>query len=220
MWTSWKHITKLDPDKKNTKKIIKTVINSGTDAIMISGTLGVNKENALRLYNMIKDYDIPKIQEPSSPYCILDDVDYIFVPSVLNSIDAKWICSYHKDWIRNQNFDMQWDKIIPEAYIVLNQNSAVCRLTRAIYDLDIKDIVAYSMMAERFFKFPIIYIEYSGSYGNKEVVKTVKESIKDAKLFYGGGINNKERANEMRKYATIVVGNVVYEDLDAYLSTI
>lgn len=219
-WTSWKHITKLDPDKKNTEKIIKTVVNSGTDAIMVSGTLGVNKENSYRLYNMIKDYDIPKIQEPSSPDCILDDVEYIFVPSVLNSMDARWICSYHKDWIRDQKSRMQWEKIIPEAYIILNQDSSVCKLTKAIYDLDINDVVAYSILAERFFKFPIIYIEYSGRYGDKEVVKAVKESIKDAQLFYGGGINSKERADEMRKYATIVVGNVVYEDLDAYLSTI
>jgi len=187
---------------------------------MISGTLGVNKENAHNLYNMIKDYDIPKIQEPSSPYCILDDVDYIFVPSVINSKDTRWICGYHKDWIKDQNFDIRWEKIIPEAYIVLNQNSAVCKLTKAKYDLYINDVVAYSVMAERFFKFPIIYIEYSGRYGDKEVVKAVKESIKDAKLFYGGGINSKERADEMGKYATIIVGNVVYEDLDAYLSTI
>jgi len=220
VWTSWKHITKLDPDKKNTEKIIKTVVNSGTDAIMISGTLGVDRENAYNLYNMIKDYDIPKIQEPSSPYCLLEDVDYIFVPSVLNSIDTMWICGYHKDWIREENSKIRWDQIVPEAYIILNQESSVCKLTKAMHNLDIKDVVAYSVLAEQFFKFPIIYIEYSGKYGDKEVVKAVSESIKDAKLFYGGGINSKEKADEMRKYATIVVGNVVYEDLDAYLSTI
>ena len=66
--------------------------------------------------------------------------------------------------------------------------------------------------AERFFKFPVVYIEYSGMYGNPEYVKAVSEALKDAQLLYGGGINTKEKAEEMSQWATIVVGNTIYEN--------
>jgi phosphoglycerol geranylgeranyltransferase len=57
-----------------------------------------------------------------------------------------------------------------------------------------------------------VYIEYSGMYGNPEVVKAACEAIESAVLYYGGGINSADQAAEMAKYAdTIVVGNAVYD---------
>ena len=47
--------------------------------------------------------------------------------------------------------------------------------------------------------------------------KTV-DVIEDDLLYYGGGINSKEKAAEMAKYAdTIVVGNAVYDNGAAVL---
>jgi geranylgeranylglyceryl phosphate synthase family protein len=214
----WRHITKLDPDKDNTEKIVKTVMNSGTDAVMLSGTMGVTKKKVLNLLEKIRDYDMPKIQEPSYPDYILKDVDYLFIPSVINTEDHRWICGIHKEWV--QNFDIPWDKVVPEAYIVLNQYSSVGRLTGSRCDLNEEEAVAYAVMAEKFFKFPIIYIEYSGIYGDERIVRAVSNSLKEAKLFYGGGIDNRDKAEEMGKYATIIVGNIIYDDLNAYLETI
>jgi len=214
----WRHITKLDPDKDNTEKIVKTVMNSGTDAVMLSGTMGVTKKKVLNLLEKIRDYDMPKIQEPSYPDYILKDVDYLFIPSVINTEDYRWICGIHKEWV--QNFDIPWDKVVPEAYIVLNQYSSVGRLTGSRCDLTEEEAVAYAVMAEKFFKFPIIYIEYSGIYGDERIVRAVSNSLKEGKLFYGGGFDNMDKEEEMGRYATIVVGNIIYEDLNAYLETI
>ncbi len=218
----WKHITKLDPDKKNTKEIIQTVLESKTDAIMVSGTQRITKRKVVKLIDMIKGYDKPIVLEPVKAEAVtFKDIDYIFVPSVINSRDRWWIIEAHVNWIlKIKKKDAPWEKIVPEAYIVLNPNSAVAKVTKAATNLSLNQIVSYAIFADRFANFPIIYIEYSGVYGDPKVVKAVKEELKKAKLFYGGGINNREKAEKMAKYATIVVGNVVYDDLNKFKETI
>ena len=107
---------------------------------------------------------------------------------------------------------------LPEAYIVLNPNSAVGRVTKAICDLKPSEVAAYTLVADRYFHFPVVYIEYSGTYGDPAVVKAASGVIDQAILYYGGGINSAEKAAEMGKYAdTIVVGNAVYDQGAAVL---
>ena len=222
-FSSWKHITKLDPDKKNTKEVIQTVLESKTDAIMVSGTQRITKRKVVKLINLLKDYDKPIVLEPVKAEAVtFSNIDYIFVPSVINSKDRWWIIEAHVNWILKikKRRDTPWEKIIPEAYIVLNPKSAVAKVTKAETNLSLNQIVSYAIFADRFVKFPIVYIEYSGTYGDPKVVKAVKEELKNAKLFYGGGINNREKAEEMAKYATIVVGNIIYEDLNKFKETI
>jgi phosphoglycerol geranylgeranyltransferase len=209
-WKKWRHVTKLDPDKPITPKAIADIVDSGTDAIMVSGTQNITKENVARLAEMLEDYSIPKVLEPSGTDGLRDDMDLLFVPSVLNTDVAFWFMGAHKIWV--QHFDIDWDKVVPEAYIVLNPRSAVAIVTKARTEITPREAAAYGECADRFFHFPVVYIEYSGTYGEPSLVKCVKEKLHDARLFYGGGINSRERAEEMAKYAdTIVVGNAVYE---------
>ncbi|EQC2819242.1 geranylgeranylglyceryl/heptaprenylglyceryl phosphate synthase, partial [Listeria innocua] len=64
------------------------------------------------------------------------------------------------------------------------------------------------------------YVEYSGMYGDPEAVRKVSEVLSDTEFWYGGGIRSKEQAAEMAKYAdTIIVGNIIYEDLEKALET-
>ena len=99
-----------------------------------------------------------------------------------------------------------------EAYIVLNPDSAVGRVTGARCALSPESAAAYATVADRYFCFPIVYVEYSGTYGDPAVVKAVRDGIDRAVLYYGGGIRTAEQAAEMAKYAdTVVVGNAVYE---------
>jgi phosphoglycerol geranylgeranyltransferase len=210
-WKKWRHVTKLDPDKPITPKDVAAIVDSGTDAIMVSGTQNITRENVGKLADMLKEYSIPKVLEPAGTHALRDDMDYLFVPSILNTDVSFWLMGAHKAWV--QHFNVNWDKVVPEAYIVLNPKSAVAMLTKAKTEMTPKDAAAYAECADRYFRFPVVYLEYSGTYGDVEIVKAVKEKLHDSVLYYGGGINSREKAEQMAKYAdTIVVGNAVYEN--------
>jgi len=217
-WREWRHITKLDPDKSIRAGEVEDIATSGTDALMLSGTLNVTKENVTELREQVKEYGLPLVVEPADPSgVILEDIHGLFVPSVLNTPEPVWIVGKHEYWVKNTK-DIPWDLVVPEAYIVLNPNSSVGRVTRAICNIPAEDVAAYATVADKYFKFPIVYLEYSGTFGDPEIVKAASEAVEDAVLYYGGGINSGEKAAEMAKYAdTIVVGNAVYDNGAAVL---
>jgi putative glycerol-1-phosphate prenyltransferase len=71
------------------------------------------------------------------------------------------------------------------------------------------------------FRFPVVYLEYSGKLGDRNLVREIRSRLKQSRLFYGGGIANAEAARQMAEAAdTIVVGNAIYDDLKAALSTV
>jgi phosphoglycerol geranylgeranyltransferase len=218
-WKDWVHVTKLDPDKHLKPGDIDAIATSGTDALMLSGTLNVTKENLLNLQKQISSYGLPLVMEPAGPEALLiNGIDYVFVPSVMNTTDVQWIVGKHRNWVQQQNGKIPWDCVVPEAYIVLNPASSVGKVTKATCDLKAEEVAAYTAVADHYFHFPIIYIEYSGMYGNPAMVKAASEAINNSILYYGGGINSAERAAEMGKYAdTIVVGNAVYDQGAAVL---
>ena len=210
-WKKWRHVTKLDPDKPITPRDVAAIVDSGTDAIFVSGTQNITKENVARLVDMLSDYSIPKVLEPAGSPGMRDDLDFIFIPSVFNTKNPKWLVGMHKDFVRDHAVDY-WERVVPEAYIVLNRLSAVAIVTRAQTGLGPKDAAAYAEVADRFFRFPVVYVEYSGTYGDPSLVRAVREKLHGSVLYYGGGIDSREKAEAMAKYAnTIVVGNAVYK---------
>ena len=218
-WKDWVHVTKLDPDKQLRPGDIDAIAASGTDALMLSGTLNVTQENLATLQKQVKAYNLPLVMEPASPDAVLmQGIDYVFVPSVINSTDVQWIVGKHSTWIQKQKQKIEWDLIVPEAYIVLNPDSAVGKLTKSLCDLKAEEVAAYAAVADHYFHFPIIYIEYSGMFGDPDVVKAASDAIRNSILYYGGGINSAEKAAQMSRYAdTIVVGNAVYDQGAAVL---
>jgi phosphoglycerol geranylgeranyltransferase len=218
-WKDWVHVTKLDPDKQLQPGDVDAIAASGTDALMLSGTLNVTQENLTALQKQVKAYDLPLVMEPASPDAVLmEGIDYVFVPSVLNSTDVQWIVGKHRLWVQQQKQRVPWDRIVPEAYIVLNPGSSVGKVTKAKCDLSAEEVAAFTTIADHFFHFPIVYIEYSGTFGDPVVVKAASDVLSKSILYYGGGINSSEKAALMSKYAdTIVVGNAVYDQGAAVL---
>jgi phosphoglycerol geranylgeranyltransferase len=210
-WKNWGHVTKLDPDKHLSEEDICAVATSGTDALILSGTLNITFENMQILRDQVKDYGLPLVVEPPGPESVIDrEIDLLFIASVMNTEDARWIIGKHRDWTLAQQID--WEKVVPEAYIVLNPSSSVGKVTKADCSIDAQQVCAYAEVADQYFHFPIVYLEYSGTYGDPAIVKATCEVLEHAHLYYGGGIDSAEKAKEMSCYAdTIVVGNAVYD---------
>jgi phosphoglycerol geranylgeranyltransferase len=220
-WRNWVHVTKLDPDKSLPPGAFSEIAASGTDALMLSGTLNVTLDNMASLKREVARAGLPLVVEPAGPEVVMfDGIDLVFVPSVLNSAEVKWILGKHRDWALHHT--VNWEKVVPEAYIVLNPDSAVARVTHADCRIGKEVVASYASIADHYFHFPIVYIEYSGMYGAPEVVKAAAGAIDAATLYYGGGINSPERAAEMAQYAdTIVVGNAVYDQgIDVLKATV
>ncbi|SES41837.1 heptaprenylglyceryl phosphate synthase [Psychrobacillus sp. OK032] len=220
-YKEWRHIFKLDPAKEIDAEALEKVCESGTDAIIIGGSDGVTLDNVIDLLMRIRRYAVPVALEVSTIESITPGFDFYFIPSVLNSRETKWVKDLHHEATKEFGEVMNWDEIIPEGYCILNPDCKAAKLTNAKHPETDEDIIAYAQMVEHLFKFPIFYMEYSGMYGNVEVVKKVKAGLQNTRLYYGGGIKTAAEAREMASYAdTIIVGNQVYENLTEALKTV
>ena len=220
-YTTWRHAFKLDPAKEITNEALELIAESGTDGIIVGGTDGITLDNVLDLLVRVRRYSVPLALEISTIESVTPGFDYYFIPTVLNTTKVEWINGIHHAALREYGHLMNWDEIILEGYCILNPTCKVAELTGATGEIDEEDIIAYARMAEHLFKLPVFYMEYSGTYGNPEVVRAASRMLENTKLFYGGGIKNAEDARVMAEIAdTIIVGNIIYEDLTAALSTV
>jgi putative glycerol-1-phosphate prenyltransferase len=218
----WKHVFKLDPDKDITDEDLERVCMSGTDAILVGGSSGVTYDNTVDLMSRIRRFELPCVLEVSHPDAIAPGFDLYFIPIVLNAQDPEWITGHHLRALEEWGAVMPWDQIIPEGYIILNGDSSAARLTNARTDLTAREAEAYARMADKLFRLPICYIEYSGVFGDMQLVDRARSALNEgAQLFYGGGVDDPSKAEQAAQAAdTVVVGNIIYENIDRALETV
>ncbi|MFD0870387.1 heptaprenylglyceryl phosphate synthase [Paenibacillus residui] len=217
----WKHVFKLDPDRSLSDEQLEKICLSGTDAVIVGGSSGVTFDNTVELLGRVRRFELPCALEISSMDAIVPGFDLYLIPVVLNTPDGQWITGHHQQAIREYGAMMNWDAVIPEGYIIMNGQSTAALVTGADSILDNKDLAAYARMADKLFRFPIVYVEYSGTFGNMDWVAQVREALEDARLFYGGGIDGPDKARQASGCAdTIVVGNLIYENLEQALATV
>ncbi|MDX5474517.1 MAG: heptaprenylglyceryl phosphate synthase [Bacillaceae bacterium] len=217
----WRHIFKLDPNKPIDDHTLEQICESGTDAIIVGGTDGVTIDNVLNLMSSIRRYTVPCVLEVSNIESVTPGFDYYFIPTVLNSPDPEWIVGLHQQALKEYGDVMNWDEVMTEGYCILNPECKAAKLTNAKTDLSEDDVIAYARLSEKVFKLPIFYLEYSGTYGDVQLVKKISATLEEAQLFYGGGITSIEKAKEMAEHAdTIVVGNFIYDNLEEALKTV
>ncbi|WP_227396848.1 heptaprenylglyceryl phosphate synthase [Jeotgalibacillus aurantiacus] len=217
----WKHVFKLDPNKEISDEALEAICESGTDAVMVGGSDGVTLDNVLDLMARVRRYTVPCVLEVSTLESITPGYDLYFIPTVLNTQDPKWITGLHHEAIKEHGDLMNWEELLAEGYVILNPDCKAARLTNAEVPKSDDDVIAYARMAERLFSLPVFYMEYSGMYGDPKLVEKVSRELESAVLFYGGGIRSVKEAEEMAEHAdVIVVGNIIYENLNEALKTV
>lgn len=216
----WKHVFKLDPAKEITDEALDSLCHSGTDAIIVGGTDNITFEAVLDLLSRVRRYAIPCALEVSDTESMSPGFDYYFIPMVLNSTEKKWMMDLQHEAIKEYKAMMNWDETMLEGYCILNPEAKAFQKTNCRLP-DEADVLSYAFMAEHMFRLPIFYLEYSGMYGDPELVRKVKQELNQTLLFYGGGITTLEEAKEMKQHAdVIVVGNSIYTDLKNALKTV
>ncbi|MGW7977266.1 heptaprenylglyceryl phosphate synthase [Staphylococcus xylosus] len=217
----WKHIFKLDPAKSISDEDLELICRSGTDAIMIGGTDNVTEDNVSHLMKKVNTHSVPLVFEFSNLESIVPGFDLYFIPTVLNSMDVKFHNGMLLEALKNYGYLIDFEEIVFEGYVVLNPDCKTAKLTQANTQITTEDIEAYAQMINDIYKLPVMYIEYSGLYGEVDMVKAAADSLSNTQLFYGGGISDYKEAEAMASVAdTIIVGNIIYEDISKALKTV
>lgn len=221
MIQSWRHVFKLDPDRVIGDVELEAICTSGTDAVMVGGSSGVTYDNTVELLSRIRQYELPCVLEVSNLEAVVPGFDLYMIPMVLNAASPEWIIGHHAKAAEQLGYMIPWDMLVPEGYIVLNPDSTVAQLTQSNTDIDSSAAAAYAQIADRMLNLPVVYVEYSGRFGNMELVQQVRRTLDKSRLFYGGGIVDRESARKAAAVSdTIVVGNVLYSDLRRALDTV
>jgi len=217
----WKHVFKLDPDKHISDEALDAVCLSGTDAIMVGGSSGVTYDNTVDLLSRLRRYELPCALEVTTLDAVVPGFDAYLVPVALNAGDPDFVVGQHIEALKRYGHLLPKEgTLAAEGYVIANPDCEAARVARA-KPVDESDIVAYARFADRLLRLPIVYIEYSGAFGDLEAVAKAKAALSGARLFYGGGIDGAEKAAAAARVAdTIVVGNIIYQSLPHALETV
>lgn len=159
--------------------------------------------------DQVREYGLPLVVEPSGPEAVIaDGIDLLYCKC--HEYEPVAVDSWQTQRM-GTSCSIPWDRVVQEAYIVMNPASSVARVTGSDCSIPAKEVAAYAEIADHFFQFPNLhriqwYIREPGSSA------LAADAISNSVLYYGGGIDSGTKAAEMAKYAdTIVVGNAVYE---------
>ncbi|MDD2665793.1 MAG: geranylgeranylglyceryl/heptaprenylglyceryl phosphate synthase [Methanocellales archaeon] len=214
------HLTLIDPDSQNVDRAAEIAADataSGTDAIMIGGSVGAGGSQLDQTLLAIKKRtDLPTILFPSGVYGLSKHADAVFFMSLLNSRNVTYITTHQAlgaPIIKRYELEP-----IPMAYLLIHPGGT------AAWIGDAKPIprekpelaVAYALAA-KYLGMRWVYLE-AGSGVDEPVptslIQAVKESIGDTKVIVGGGIRDGTSAEQCAKAGAdvIVTGTVVEEE--------
>ena len=217
----WRHAFKLDPERVVSDEVLERLCLSGSDGIIVGGSSGVTYANTEDLLSRIRRFDMPCVLEVSELEAVVPGFDTYLIPMVLNTRNIDWLIGRHREAVQRFGAIMPWDKIVAEGYIILNPASTAFRAAEAYLPEREDEIYALTEVADRLLHLPMIYIEYSGTFGDMALVHGIHARCAHARLVYGGGIDGSARAADAARAADlIVVGNLIYDNVEQALATV
>ncbi|GAB6877492.1 geranylgeranylglyceryl/heptaprenylglyceryl phosphate synthase [Thermaerobacter litoralis] len=215
-WRAWRHAVKLDPARPLDPDVIRRLPETGTDALILGGSDGIRREAVFHLLDAARATGLPVAVEVSSVEAVVPGADWYLVPMVLNTADVRWLVGAHHQAFADLHriapgIPVPWERVVTVAYIVCNPDATVARVAAARPPAGPGAVAAWVTVAERLLRADIVYIEYSGRYGDPAWVRAAAGALRAARLFYGGGLQTADQAAEMAAHAhTVVVGNALY----------
>lgn len=215
-WRSWRHVTKLDPERELPQSTLDLVYQSGTDAILVGGSTGMTMDAVGQLLDRLQGAPLPVALEVSTLAAAVPGPDLFLIPMVLNAGETAWMGGAQAEALGKLLPHLEpiipWELLLPEAYLILNPEATAARLTGAKTGLTPQEAAAWAALAGRIWRLPLLYVEYSGRFGDVTLLQRVKEAAGPAHVIYGGGIKGAREAALVAPWAdTVVVGNLVYE---------
>lgn len=224
-WRAWRHVTKLDPERPLSNETLGLIYASGTDAIVVGGSTGMTQEAVLTLLGRLSDAPMPVALEVSTMESAMPGPALYLIPLVLNTADSRWMGVAQAMALRHilpaVGEYIPWGLLLPEAYLVLNPAATVARVTGADTSITADMAAAYAAFAGRVLRLPLLYVEYSGTFGDMDLLRAVKQNAGEAHVVYGGGIGSGDQAARAGQWAdTVVVGNLVYSSPERLRETV
>lgn len=217
----WRHVFKLDPEKELDDASLEALCLSGTDAVIVGGSSGVTYDNTVDLLARIRRFEVACALEATELDAVVPGFDVYLAPIVLNGGGTDVIVGKHVEALK------RYGRLLPphgtlaaEGYVIANPDCEAARIARA-KPVGPDEFAAYAMYADRLLRLPIVYLEYSGAFGDMEAARRMRAELTQARLWYGGGIDNADKAAAAAQAAdTVVVGNVIYRSLEGALATV
>ncbi|BDG61687.1 heptaprenylglyceryl phosphate synthase [Caldinitratiruptor microaerophilus] len=209
---------KLDPDRALSARALELVLATGADALLVGGTQGITAEKVLGLLGRLEAAlrRPPVWLEVSSPAAAVPGAPGYLVPFVLNAGDPTWTGRAQAEalgaMLPRLGAILPWERLWPAAYLILNPDSAAARLTAAEAPPP-ETAVGYAALAGRLLRLPLLYVEYSGRFGDTQLLDRLRRAAgPSCRVWYGGGVDSGARAAAAARAAhAVVVGNAAHE---------
>jgi len=213
------HFTLIDPDSetaKDTKKL-SLLKEINTDAILIGGSTQVRGEELDDIIKSIKKITTaPIIIFPGGVGGISRYADAIFFMSLLNSRNPYFITKAQA--LGAFQVKSSGLETLPMGYLIVSPGETAGFIGEAdLLPRNKPKIAAAYALAAQYMGMKFVYLE-AGSGASEpvplEMIKYVKKAV-DIPVIVGGGIKEKEKAEEISRIADILVtGTIAEENFD------
>jgi len=213
------HFTLIDPEKvtdlDHLDIIARKMVEAGTDAFLVGGSLGITPEEAHAVVATLKKWGKPVIIFPGNINCLTRNADAVLFMVLMNTLEPYYLAQIQV--LAAPIIAKYGLETLPTAYVVIDSDTAVAHVGR-VYPIPRSKpeiVVAYALAAEMM-GMKYIYLE-AGSGAKEPVPPEFPRAVKkytNLIVIVGGGIRDPETAKRLVEAGAdiIVTGTIVERD--------